>query len=76
MSDFSDPSDTATKNEIEELERRIAAARGVVAQPRPMPEFCENDCGEVPRERSRYCSEDCRCDHELRQRIEKRRVAR
>lgn len=60
--------DSANDTAAEDLERRIAAARGVVAgPPRPMPELCENDCGEPPRERSRYCSGDCREDHEVRQ---------
>jgi hypothetical protein len=73
MSDKSDTLDVASRVTEEFTERQIAAARRAAnVEPAPMPEFCLNDCGEKPRERSRYCSIDCREDHELRQRQQKR----
>lgn len=67
MSDTSDPLDVASRVEQEARERQIAVARRAAAQPpRPLPTECDNGCGEVPRERSRYCSDACKEDHELR----------
>jgi hypothetical protein len=68
MSDFSDPSDMATFRETQDREGAIAAARRAseLAAARPLPTECDNGCGEAPRERSRYCSSECREDHEAR----------
>ena len=65
MSDFSDPSDVATRYETEAREREIARRRQLAeaAAARPLPTECENGCSEPPRERSRYCSDECREDH-------------
>lgn len=68
MSDTSDPFDVATRIETEERERSIANARRAaeLAANRPLPTECENGCGTPPRERSRYCSDECREDHSVR----------
>lgn len=77
-----DVSDDATDQEIQEIERRIAerriaerrhaAAQDELARNRPLPETCANDCGDAPRERSRWCSAECRSDFDRRVGLERR----
>ncbi|HJV52829.1 MAG TPA: hypothetical protein VJ652_15280 [Noviherbaspirillum sp.] len=65
----SDVSDQATDREMRDREALIEHARRQANA--PMPEFCLNDCGEKPREGSRYCSKECLLDHQ--ERMERRR---
>jgi hypothetical protein len=67
MSYYSDQLDRAARIEQEERDRSIEAARRAASAPaRPLPTECDNGCGELPRERSRYCSSACKEDHEGR----------
>ncbi|MGX0136305.1 hypothetical protein [Cupriavidus metallidurans] len=53
------------------LSAAIAAARAL-PKTLPRPEFCLNDCGELPLPAALYCSDECRIDHQARKAIQKR----
>ena len=76
MSELSDKLDAASNTTMEETDRRVAEARRAAARDaaeaaKPLPDACLN-CGEVPRERSRFCNSDCRTDHDRRKELERR----
>lgn len=52
--------------------RRQADRDALAARNAPLPTECQNGCGAIPAERSRWCSPDCREDEERRKGIERR----
>jgi hypothetical protein len=68
--------DDAADHTQAEIDRRVLATRRAVADaeraPAPLPETCDNGCGERPRERSRWCSVECREDGDRRKLLERR----
>lgn len=64
---MSDVIDDANSRAELELERAIAAARSKIVAPASAFTECLN-CGDPPREGSRYCCKECAEDHEHRQR--------
>lgn len=67
---MSDEADFAADRIEKELEARRAEAQrqSALAALKPLPVYCRNGCGERARERSPYCSADCRDEAELRER--------
>jgi len=65
---MTDVIDSANDRAEFELQRAIAAARGRSPASAVVLEECLNQCGEKPREGSKFCSKSCVEDHEYRQR--------
>lgn len=68
--------DNASDIEEAERDRRIGeirrqADRDALLANVPLPDECLN-CGEKPRERSRFCDSDCRSDFDRRKLLERR----
>jgi hypothetical protein len=75
---MSDDADLAGDRLEREMEAAMQAVqrRAAVDAMKPLPVLCLNGCGHTPTERGRYCSSECREDHESRLARAKRMGAR
>lgn len=73
---MTDVIDSANDRAELELQRAISAARGRSPGPAVVLDECLNQCGEKPRDGSKFCSKECVEDHEGRQRHLRRQGVR
>lgn len=65
MSDLIDDANDRAERDLQlSIERQRRATAATVLTP---SDECANDCGTAPRERSPFCSRECRDDHAARE---------
>jgi len=67
---MNDEVDIANDRMMADTERAISAARQMQPPPEPT-DVCLNGCGEKPIPNYRWCSKECRDDHQHREKMKK-----